>query len=125
MRPAAEPGGRHGSIDLADKVAIVTGGGQGIGGAISSRFAAEGARVVIAQRSQHVAQARVETIRAAGGQAFAVRTDVSDRAHLRALVARTVEAYGPPDILVNNAGVFVADDPLRADRGGLAADDER
>jgi NAD(P)-dependent dehydrogenase (short-subunit alcohol dehydrogenase family) len=97
---------------LTGKVAIVTGGGQGIGGAISSRFAAEGARVVVAQRSESVARARVEAIRSAGGQAFAVSADVAQREQLRALVARTVEAYGPPDILVNNAGIFVADDPL-------------
>lgn len=97
---------------LTGKVAIVTGGGQGIGGAISSRFAAEGARVVVAQRSESVAQARVEAIRSAGGQAFAVSADVAQREQLRALVARAVEAYGPPDILVNNAGIFVADDPL-------------
>jgi len=98
---------------LKDRVAIVTGGGQGIGGAISSRFAAEGARVVVAQRSELVAQERVETIRAAGGEATAVGADVADREQLRALVARAVEVYGPPDILVNNAGNFVADDPLK------------
>jgi NAD(P)-dependent dehydrogenase (short-subunit alcohol dehydrogenase family) len=97
---------------LKGKVAIVTGGGQGIGGAISSRYAAEGALVVVAQRSEDVAQARVDTIRAAGGRAFAVSADVSDREQVRELVARTVAAYGPPDILVNNAGIFVAEDPL-------------
>jgi NAD(P)-dependent dehydrogenase (short-subunit alcohol dehydrogenase family) len=97
---------------LQGRVAIVTGGGKGIGGAISSRYAAEGARVVVAQRSQDVAQARVDTIRGAGGRAFAVSADVAVREQVQELVARTVAAYGPPDILVNNAGIFVAEDPL-------------
>ena len=97
---------------IEGKVAIVTGGGQGIGAAISERYAAEGAKVVIAQRSESVAQDQAERIRERGGQAHAVVTDVADREQLRALVARTLDRYGPPDILVNNAGVFVADDPL-------------
>jgi len=97
---------------LDGKVAIITGGGRGIGAAISSRFAAEGARVVIAQRDESVGGAQAERIRAAGGSATCIPTDVADREQLEALVALTVEHYGQPDILVNNAGIFVAGDPL-------------
>jgi len=97
---------------LKGQVAIITGGGQGIGAAISSRFASEGAHVVIAQRSEQVGSAHAERINADGGSAVAFRTDVTDREQIEALVTRTVEHYGPPDILVNNAGIFVAEDPL-------------
>jgi NAD(P)-dependent dehydrogenase (short-subunit alcohol dehydrogenase family) len=97
---------------LEGKVAIVTGGGKGIGAAICSRFASEGAHVVVAQRSADVAEAHVERIRATGGSAIAVVADVGVREQIESLVARTVDHFGPPDILVNNAGVFVSDDPL-------------
>ncbi len=97
---------------IEGKVAIITGGGQGIGAAISERYAAEGANVVIAQRRESVAQAQAERILAGGGSALAVATDVADREQVRALVTRTIDHFGPPDILVNNAGIFVAGDPL-------------
>ena len=98
---------------LDGEVAIVTGGGQGIGGAISRRFASEGARVVLAQRTVEVAEDQAEAIRSDGGAAVAVRADVSRREDIDALVARTVDAFGPPTILVNNAGIAVFQDPLR------------
>jgi NAD(P)-dependent dehydrogenase (short-subunit alcohol dehydrogenase family) len=97
---------------LDGQVAIVTGGGQGIGAAISRRFADEGARVVIAQRTERIGEAAAAAIRAAGGQAIATRTDVTDRDQLREMVASTVEAFGPPTTLVNNAGIAVFADPL-------------
>ena len=98
---------------LDGQVAIVTGGGQGIGAAISSRFAQEGACVVIAQRTTRVAERHAASIRAAGGQAIAVRTDVTSRADIEALVVRTGETFGPPTVLVNNAGIAVFEDPLK------------
>ena len=99
---------------LGGKVAIVTGGGMGIGAAISARFAAEGASVVIAQRTAAVATAQVARIEQAGGRALAVPTDVTERAQLEAMVEHTVDTFGPPDILDNNAGIAVYVDPMAA-----------
>jgi len=98
---------------LAGRVAIVTGGGQGIGAAITERFCEEGARVALAQRNEEVGGAHAARLRAAGHEAIHVRTDVGDRDQVERLVARTVDALGPPDILVNNAGIGVFADPLR------------
>ena len=100
---------------LAGEVAIVTGGGTGIGAAISRRYAAEGARVVIAQRSVERGKAQARSIRDDGGQAVAIPTDVTRTADLEALVHGTVDAFGPPSILVNNAGIAVYGDPLELD----------
>jgi NAD(P)-dependent dehydrogenase (short-subunit alcohol dehydrogenase family) len=97
---------------LDGEVAIVTGGGQGIGGAISRRFAAEGARVVLAQRTLEVAEGLAADIRTTGGAALAVRADITRRDDIDALVSRTVDAFGAPTILVNNAGIAVFQDPL-------------
>jgi NAD(P)-dependent dehydrogenase (short-subunit alcohol dehydrogenase family) len=97
---------------LDGQVAIVTGGGQGIGGAISSRYAEEGARVVIAQRTEEIGEKHAADICEAGGEALAVRTDVANRDDLDALVRRTVEVFGPPTTLVNNAGISLYVDPM-------------
>jgi NAD(P)-dependent dehydrogenase (short-subunit alcohol dehydrogenase family) len=99
---------------LVGQVAIITGGGQGIGAAIATRFAAEGARIVIAQRGEASARAQVARIAAAGGLATVVPTDVSVPAQVERLVAITLERFGAPDILVNNAGIAVYVDPLTA-----------
>lgn len=101
---------------LEGEIAIVTGGGQGIGAAISSLYAAEGASVVIAQRSLQTGEAHARTIRERGGQAVAIATDVGREADIEALVAGTVETFGSPTILVNNAGIAVFEDPLKLDR---------
>jgi NAD(P)-dependent dehydrogenase (short-subunit alcohol dehydrogenase family) len=101
---------------LDGQVAIVTGGGQGIGAAISSRFAAEGAKVVIAQRTQAVGAAHAQAINDAGGEAVSIPTDVADRGDITALVESTVEIFGAPTILVNNAGIAVFADPLKLDQ---------
>ena len=90
-------------MKLQDKVAIVTGGAQGIGEAIVRAFAAEGARVVIADVAQEKAGALAQDI---GDNALAVRLDVRDPASIDATVKAAVERFGGIDILVNNAAVF-------------------
>lgn len=88
---------------LQDRVAIVTGGGRGIGRAIAELFAAEGAKVVVATLSREPGEAAVEAIRAAGGEATLVPLDMGDRAGVRALVDTAAETYGGIDIVVHNA----------------------
>ncbi len=92
---------------LMDKVAIVTGGGQGLGEAISVRLAREGAHVVIADINLDTAQETAERIAASTNRkVIALQANVTDEAHVEAMVARTVEEFGRLDILVNNAGVL-------------------
>ena len=95
---------------LDGKVAVITGGGSGIGRVAASLFAAEGARVVVADVVADQAAAAVAEIVEAGGSALAVTVDVSDEAQVSAMVAAAVRTYGGLDVLFNNAGVFPADD---------------
>ncbi len=102
---------------LEDKIAIVTGGGQGIGKAIAGKLAAEGATVVVTDLDEASAK---ETADALPG-AIAIRTDVTDRQGVQAMVGRVVEQFGRVDVLVNNAGwdkasSFVDSDPADWDR---------
>jgi len=90
---------------LKDKVAIVTGGGRGIGRGIALAYAREGADVVVADVSPQHMESVANEIRALGRCALACRADVSDRAQVEALVRTTVEQFGHLDILVNNAGI--------------------
>ena len=88
---------------LADRVAVVTGGAQGIGGATARRLAEEGARVLVADTDLATATANVESIRAAGGTAEAMECDVGSEAMIRAMIERAVELWGKLNIVVNNA----------------------
>ena len=90
---------------LDGKVAIVTGGARSIGAAFAKGIAAEGARVVIADLD--AAEETLAIIKQAGGEAMAVRTDVTLEADCENMVAQAVEAYGKLDILVANAGLWV------------------
>ena len=92
-------------LGLHGKVAIVTGGSEGIGKAAAASMAAEGADVVIAARRADVLEAAAEEIRAVSQHGvLAIPTDVMDPEQVRALIDKTVEEFGGVDILVNNAG---------------------
>ncbi len=91
---------------LKDKVAIVTGSSSGIGKAIAIRFGAEGAKVVVTARRMALCEQTVVQIGKAGGEAWAIQTDVADERQVERLIEETVTRYGRLDILVNNAGVF-------------------
>jgi NAD(P)-dependent dehydrogenase (short-subunit alcohol dehydrogenase family) len=95
---------------LDGKVAVITGAGSGIGRVAASLFAAEGARVVVADVVADHADAAVAEIVEAGGSALAVTVDVSDEAQVAAMVAAAVGTYGGLHVLFNNAGIFPADD---------------
>ena len=86
------------------KTVLVTGGGGGIGGATSRRFAREGARVAVCDLDLAAAERVAGAIHEAGGQAQAFRCDITDRASVNAAVAAVAQALGPIDVLVNNAG---------------------
>jgi 3-oxoacyl-[acyl-carrier protein] reductase len=91
---------------LAGKVAIVTGGGTGIGRACSLAFARAGAKVAVNySRSREDAERTAAECAAAGGEGAAIQADVSQVAEINRLVAQTVERWGRVDVLVNNAGV--------------------
>jgi 3-oxoacyl-[acyl-carrier protein] reductase len=92
---------------LDGKVAIVTGSSRGIGRAIAERFASEGANVTVNWVGrEREAQSVVDTIKKGGGDAFAVRADVSSSGDVKELVRETVDHFGRVDVLVNNAGVM-------------------
>jgi dihydroanticapsin dehydrogenase len=89
------------------KVAVVTGGGSGIGRATCLRFAEEGAAVAVAEIDEARGKAVAEEIARAGGKALFVPTDVADESSIRAAVAEISASLGRIDVLVNNAAVFV------------------
>jgi NAD(P)-dependent dehydrogenase (short-subunit alcohol dehydrogenase family) len=97
-----------------NKVALVTGATSGIGRATGVAFAKEGAKVVIAGRRENEGAEVVAEIKAAGGDALFVRTDVSKEADVKALVDKTVATYGRLDFAFNNAGIFADAGPITA-----------
>ncbi|WP_077033453.1 SDR family NAD(P)-dependent oxidoreductase [Pelomonas sp. KK5] len=90
---------------LRDKVALITGAGNGIGRGVARRFAREGAVVVIAEIDERTGPAVAAECVELGARALFVRTDVTDKASIEAAIAAAVEAFGGLDILVNNAFV--------------------
>lgn len=103
---------------LTSKVAIVTGGGTGIGAATAELLAARGARVVVSGRNGDPLEAVAERIRAAGGEAVSIACDVGDEAAVAALAAGTVERFGRIDILHANAALT---DPATMGSDGMIA----
>lgn len=90
---------------LSGRVAIITGGGTGIGAATARALAGEGARVALAGRRIEMLAAAARDVEAAGGSAIAVPTNVLEESQINALVEKALEAFGRVDILVNNAGL--------------------
>lgn len=95
---------------LTGKVAIITGGGSGMGRAASLMFAAEGAKVVVAEFNDAAGHETVDLVKRAGGEATFVRADVSKEADAKAMVDHAVATYGRLDCLYNNAGIMPEDD---------------
>jgi NAD(P)-dependent dehydrogenase (short-subunit alcohol dehydrogenase family) len=95
-------------MKLAGKIAMVTGAGSGIGQAIATVFAAEGARVAVVDASPAGGEDTMGQIKAAGGEAYFQRADVSRSADVRAAVESVLQRWGRLDILCNNAGIGVA-----------------
>jgi NAD(P)-dependent dehydrogenase (short-subunit alcohol dehydrogenase family) len=90
---------------LKDKVALITGGGVGIGQGCCDLFSAEGARVVVAEINDQTGRATAEAIKARGGQALFVHCDVASESDVAAATNAAIETFGTLDILVNNAGI--------------------
>jgi 3-oxoacyl-[acyl-carrier protein] reductase len=104
-------------VKLKDKVALVTGAGSGIGRAIATLFAQEGARVIANDVNEKTARETVEKLGPAGSGARAIQADVADSAQVKAMFAEVEREFGSLDVLVNNAGIGSA--------GTSAADRDR
>ncbi|MGL4861158.1 MAG: SDR family oxidoreductase [Enterobacteriaceae bacterium] len=99
---------------LKDKCAIVTGAAQGIGAAIATLFAGQGARVLLADKQYHKAEQLARTLsQSSGVTCLAMEVDVSQPDSVREMVATAITQFGRVDILINNAGINVFNDPLQ------------
>ncbi len=99
---------------LKDKVAIVTGGGAGIGEAIALKYAQEGARVVVAEIDSQRGESAVRALKDQGGEGIFVLTDVSSEDQVKAMVQAGINRFGRIDILVNNAAILITHGDGRA-----------
>jgi NAD(P)-dependent dehydrogenase (short-subunit alcohol dehydrogenase family) len=106
--------------NLDGRVAIITGAGRGQGLAAAHLFVNQGARVVVNDLEQDVVDAAVEQINKAGGQAIGARGDISNGEEVRAVLAKTKEAFGKLDVLYNNAGIgFSAKERMGIEMGDI------
>lgn len=96
---------------LEDKVAIITGAGRGLGKAFALRYAEEGAKLFLPDISLERAQKTVEEIKAMGGEAVAMETDIADENATQAMAEKVMELYGRVDILLNNAALSYGTEP--------------
>jgi 3-oxoacyl-[acyl-carrier protein] reductase len=108
---------------LKGRVAIVTGGGHGIGKAYAARLAAEGARLVVAEIDGKAALAVANELKAAGHAALGIRTDVADPDSVAQMARATVDLFGRIDVLVNNAAIFATVPMSRAPFDEIAVEE--
>ncbi len=108
---------------LAGRVAIVTGGGHGIGKVYARGMAKEGAKIVVAEIDGAAGETLAAELEREGCRAIAVRTDVSDQASVLAMAKRAVDAFGRIDILVNNAAIFATIPMSRAPFDEIGVDE--
>lgn len=94
-------------MKLKNKVAIITGGSQGIGEAIARAYAKEGATVIIVNRNEKSGQALADAISHSSGKAIAYPCDVTKQSDIKSLIAFVIQKFGTIDILVNNAGIMI------------------
>jgi NAD(P)-dependent dehydrogenase (short-subunit alcohol dehydrogenase family) len=97
--------GKPMTVDLTDKVVIVTGAGGAIGSAMAFDFARNGAKVILSGRTASTLEATLGKIKEAGGEASVIQADVGNKASAANLIEQTVKTYGRLDVLVNNAGI--------------------
>lgn len=106
---------------LSNKIAVITGAGGGIGKAFALRFAAEGAKLLLPDINLKKVEATAKLIRAKGGQAAAIETDISDEKSVQKMAKEVVRLYGMVDILVNNAALFAGINPSPWDSWSVEA----
>jgi sorbitol-6-phosphate 2-dehydrogenase len=102
---------------LKDKIAVVTGGAQGLGEALCLRLAKEGCSVVIGDMNEEGAASTAAKIVASGGKALSMKVDVSDEANVEALFKLTTDEFGCVDVVVANAAILIAEPIAEADAG--------
>ncbi|SEM73122.1 NAD(P)-dependent dehydrogenase, short-chain alcohol dehydrogenase family [Paenibacillus sp. OK076] len=98
-------------MKLQDKVAVVTGAGSGMGRAIATLYAQEGAKVIVSDINAETAQTLVDEIKAQGGEAMVVLANVAKEEDIQNLIDTAVSTYGTVDVLVNNAGIMDGMEP--------------
>ena len=92
-------------MEFEGKVVVITGAGKGIGKIAAEKFAAEGASVAVASRTAAEIERTAEEIRAGGGKAIAVPTDISEAESVQAMIDRVITEFGQIDVLINNAAM--------------------